>query len=561
MKNKIHNFDSFVRTEYSVNEGIISDIWDKAKDFGQKIKMMIREGLIRMIPRGPKKGTPVVTYFDPSQGSVLSQINSLYAGTEFARMNPIGGPEMKKIDRLENEMPPRIQEAVVPLSSPSDLNVRDVEAAELIKKITDLYKSLVIHGGNRRKANKPVFIFGAPGIGKTQIVGTVADNLDIKLMNIDLQFLAPEDFTGIPSVVQLDDEDIEAIQQDRPTSVKKEDWMQRMKKIAKYGAGATRTNPPLFLPRNNMANGKGGIIFLDEANRASKRVLDALMNFLQDGRIGEYNLPTKWIIVAAGNRPQEATVTELDFAMTSRLDLVNFNPNPEDWAEWAKKTAQEPTSKWPLEIINFIQKNTQWFHRLDPEEIEKSGGMGGKFPTPRDWVGALQAIENQCLIDGVDSWRQLPLEEVFTIIRDNVGLGAASAIRSYLETLARFTEKDIRLMYTDPLKAPMIKEKAGLEHILYGLYFIVKKEAQIELGEDLPVEILANIARYFNRYNNHEILSALYSRMRQDFKKIELTDEMAVALDDPSNPGHEDAKLAEEIAKLLRASLKQGGVM
>jgi hypothetical protein len=49
--------------------------------------------------------------------------------------------------------------------------------------------------------------------------------------------------------------------------------------------------------------------------------------------------------------------------------------------------------------------------------------------------------------------------------------------------------------------------------------------------------------------------------MKLDFKKLELTDEMAVALDDPSNPGHEDAKLIEEIAKLLRASLQQGGVM
>jgi hypothetical protein len=561
MKNKIHNFDSFVRTEYSVNEGITSDIWDKAKDFGQKIKLMIREGLIKMIPSGPKKGTPAVTYFDPSQGSVLSQINSLYAGTEFARMNPIGGPEMKKIDRLENEMSPRIQEAVVPLSSPSDEFVRDIEAAELMKKIESLYRSQVIHGGDRKKANKPVFIYGAPGIGKTQIVGSVADKLGIKLLNVDLQFMSPEDFIGIPSVVELDSEDIEAIQGDRPAKVNKEDWMQRMKRITKYGAGATRSNPPLFLPRDNMNNGKGGIIFLDEANRASKRVLDALMNFVQQGRIGEYDLPTKWIIVGAGNRPQEATVTEFDFALADRFDIVNFTPNPEDWAEWAKKTAQEPTSKWPLEIINFIQKNTQWFHRLDPDELEKSGGMGGKFPTPRSWVGALQAIENQCLIDGVDSWRQLPLDEVFSIIRDNVGLGAASAIRSYLETLARFTEKDIRLMYTDPLKAPMIKEKAGLDHILYGLYFIVKKEAQIELGEDLPVEILANIARYFNRYNNHEILSALYSRMKLDFKKLELTDEMAVALDDPSNPGHEDAKLIEEIAKLLRASLQQGGVM
>ena len=566
MKNKIHNFDSFVRTEYSVNEGIISDIWDKAKDFGQKIKMMIREGLIKIIPRGPKKGTPAVTYFDPSQGSVLSQINSLYAGTEFARMNPIGGPEMKKIDRLENEMSPGINEEVVALESPTNKHgipaARNIEAAELIKKITNLYKSTVIHGGDRSKSNKPIFIYGAPGIGKTQIVGKVADNLGIKLLNIDLQFMAPEDFIGIPSVVELDDEDIKKIQADRPLKISKEDWMQRMQRVVKYGLGATRSNPPLFLPRDNMANGKGGIIFLDEANRASQRVFSSLMNFVQAGRINEYELPTKWVIVAAGNRPKEAKgVVEFDPAIASRFDLVNFTPNPEDWAEYARGIASKSDSKWPLEIINFVQKNTEWFHKFDPDDFEDSEGMGTKFPTPRDWVGALQGIENQCLIDGVDSWRQLPLDDVFTIIQDNVGYSAATAIRAYLETLARFSEKDIRLMYTDPLKAPTVREKGDLANVLLGLYLIVKKEAQIELGEDLPVEILANIARYFNRYDQHEIMAALYARMKRDFKKIELTEEMAVALNDPSNPRHEDAKLAEEIATLLKASLKKSGVI
>ena len=56
-------------------------------------------------------------------------------------------------------------------------------------------------------------------------------------------------------------------------------------------------------------------------------------------------------------------------------------------------------------------------------------------------------------------------------------------------------------------------------------------------------------------------MAALYARMKRDFKKIELTEEMAVALNDPSNPRHEDAKLAEEIATLLKASLKKSGVI
>lgn len=531
MKNKIHNFDSFVRAEYQVNEGILSDIMVKIKDWGRRLKEAIKNGLIKIIPYGPKKGTPVINYFSPSNGDMMNQLKSVYAGTEFAKMDPFSKNQMRTINKMDEDMAQELDEAdEVSTSSPAPQFIRDVKASELVKKIEKLYRSQVLHGGDRKKANKPVFIYGAPGIGKTQIVTQSAKNLGIDLITMDLQFFSPEDFIGVPSTKE----------------------------------GRTYANPPIWLPETNGENG-GGILFFDEMNRANKRVLDSLMNFVQQGRISSsppHYLADKWVIVAAGNRPQEATVTEFDFALADRFDVVNFEPDPNEWAEWAKGEASKAESKWPIEIVNFVQKNTQWFHRLSPTELEQSGGMGGKFPTPRSWVGALQQIENECLLNGLESWRDLPLDDVITIIRDNVGLSAASAIKDYLATLSKFSEKDIRMMYTDPDNAPMIKEKAGLEHILYGLYFIIKKEAESEQGANLPIQTLFNIAKYFDRYKQHEIMTAMYTRMKQDFPSLDLRRDSNIGnvLKDTAHPEHADAKMKYQIAKMLAGQLETEGI-
>lgn len=533
MKNKIHNFDTFVQAEYRVNEGVLSDIMTKIKDWSRRLKEALKQGLMKIIPSGPKKGTPIINYYSPSNGDIVDQIRKTYAGTKFSEMTPFSDSEMRTVNRIEKDMSYGLDESsdVVPLGSPSPQFIRDVKASELIKKIQKLYKTQVLHK-DRKKANLPIFVYGAPGIGKTEIVGQAAQDLGVDFITMDLQFFAPEDFIGIPQVVD----------------------------------GRTYGNPPIWLPETNGENGKGGILFFDEMNRANKRVLDSLMNFVQQGRISEsprHYLADKWVIVAAGNRPQEATVTEFDFALADRFDVVNFEPDPEEWAAWAKKKGSMEGSKWPLEIVNFVQKNTQWFHRLSPSEMEQSGGMGGKFPTPRSWTKAMQAIENECILSGVDSWRDLPFEDVMTIIRDTVGLSAASAIKDYLSTLSKFSDKDIRMMYMDPDKAPMIKEKAGLEHILYGLYFIIKKEAELELGSPLKMKTLYNIAKYFDRYQQHEIMTAMYTRMKADFPDLELRRDSNITniLKDPTHPEHDDAKMKYQIAKMLQGQLGVEGII
>jgi hypothetical protein len=118
-------------------------------------------------------------------------------------------------------------------------------------------------------------------------------------------------------------------------------------------------------------------------------------------------------------------------------------------------------------------------------------------------------------------------------------------------------------MYTDPDNAPMIKEKAGLEHILYGLYFIIKKEAESEQGANLPIQTLFNIAKYFDRYKQHEIMTAMYTRMKQDFPSLELKRDSNIGnvLKDPAHPEHDDAKMKYQIAKMLSGQLEVQGIM
>jgi MoxR-like ATPase len=297
MGKKIYNFDDFVNESY-VSEGLFSwfkkNVMDRLTGWTKSFYQALENGLIKTIPSGPKKGKPVAMLFVPENGPIDKQIAEFY-GTK------------------ANESQ-EIEEAVAPLEyTEEDQSVRNINAEDLTEEIMDLYESKV--SGGRAK---PIFIYGAPGIGKPQIVGQAATALGIPLLNLDLQFMGPEDFIGVP--VQVDTKKPEF------SEVEDETTGEKTMGVKDFGSGFTRSNPPSILPRNNGANGKGGIIFMDEANRANPIVLRSLMQFVQMGRIGDYNLPTKWVIVAAGNRPAEAEVAEFDFAFADRFTIVNYVP-------------------------------------------------------------------------------------------------------------------------------------------------------------------------------------------------------------------------------------------
>ena len=194
-------------------------------------------------------------------------------------------------------------------------SVPDMNAHEIVKDLCDDYHILCDTG-----IQKPMFIYGAPGIGKTELVAQVCERLSIAFLPVELRYSQPVDLIGVPKVI---DEKISSSQ---------------------YGSGVTRSNPPMFWPRSNWPkgiipegmteeDGPGGYIFFDEFNRADSYVMDSLMQFVQTRALPgtDYKLPSKWGIVAAGNRPKDDRsdkIKDMGSAMIDRFNLVNYVATP-----------------------------------------------------------------------------------------------------------------------------------------------------------------------------------------------------------------------------------------
>jgi MoxR-like ATPase len=512
MGKKVLDFKNFVLNEYaSYNEGVISTALSKLAGWAKDLVDGIKSGLVKMIPSGPKKGVPVAGYFDPANGDIVNQINSFYSGTEFAKQNTMS--------MYESESYEDIEEARVPLEyTEEDQTVRNISAPELKGMVEKLYRSK-----DRGGRAKPIFVYGAPGIGKTQIIGQAANTLGVPMINLDLQFMAPEDFLGIPKVVDVTKPEYD-----------------EQGKLVSAGAGMTRSNPPMLLPRDNGPQGKGGIIFMDEMNRANKMVLNSVMQFVQMGRLGEYVLPDKWVIVAAGNRPTEADVAEFDFALADRFTIVNLVPKVEDWADWAKASG-----KFEPEFINFVERNEELFHYLDREKATL------KFPTPRSWTDAAMVLNDEIVDSGVKSWRELPSETIYNIYADQIGPAAAGKLKAYLDVIRKVSEKDLEEIVKDPEKAKDIPKGSDFSNVMYGVYEMSQRKAE-EMAADgkATVSDLYNIMKYFNRYNQLEQLAWIYKRIQESYPDFAVTEETIKTKDT------DDSKLKIEAARMIQKGAK-----
>ena len=396
--------------------------------------------------------------------------------------------------------------------------VRDINTVEFKNMIRRLYSSK-ISGGRA----KPIFVYGAPGIGKTQIVGEVATELGIPLMdfkNLDVQFMNPEDFSGVPSQHNIEEPTFQDVEtEDSEGNVIKQRVM------TSQGKGFTRFNAPANLPTDNGKEGKGGFIFLDEMNRADKNVLNKLMQFVQMGRLPDYQLPDKWVIVAAGNRAIEADVAEFDFALANRFEVVNFVPTVEEWADWASKN-----ERILPELVSFLNDNKQLFHKLDTENESKT------FPTPRSWAGGAEKLAGIIKIRGLQSWRDIPSKDILQIFRLRVGPEAAGAFNSYLDVLRNISERDLETMMNNPSAAIKIPGVEKNKSVLRAVSEMALKKVKI-----YDAQKLYNIMEYFSQYGQAEMLNWLLKSIYKRFPEAQ------AAVTDPSNP---DQPIVNKMAEI-----------
>jgi hypothetical protein len=220
-----------------------------------------------------------------------------------------------------------------------------------------------------RKTGVPTFIFGAPGVGKSQMVHQAADGDTV--IDVRLSMLDPVDLRGLPTVKQNGD-----------------------------GESVVEWARPEFIP----AEGKG-IIFFDELNTAPAAVQNAALQIILDRKCGPHKLGDGWYIVAAGNKAShKAHVNPLSAPLRNRFAVVEYEPSVEAWSAWAMGAGVHD------HVIGFLNFRPGLL-TTDPKDEYAN------FASPRSW-------------DRVSKFLQAGLDEQEDM-EPLVGKGAAAEFTAY----------------------------------------------------------------------------------------------------------------------------------
>jgi hypothetical protein len=205
----------------------------------------------------------------------------------------------------------------------------------------------------------PVFVWGAPGIGKSSIVKQIAEQKELEFLDLRLSLLDPTDLKGIPF----------------------------FNAETKEGVWAK----PSFLPGDPDSK---GILFLDEINTAPPAVQASAYQLILDRKVGEYELPKGWSIVAAGNRENDrGVVYKMPPPLANRFVHFEMEVDFDDWKAWAYGAGIESA------IIGYLAYDKSMLFTFDPTSNEKA------FATPRSWeyVDSIvkSGIDTELILDSI----------------------------------------------------------------------------------------------------------------------------------------------------------------
>ena len=161
---------------------------------------------------------------------------------------------------------------------------------------------------------RPIFMMGPPGIGKTAIMEQIAAELGVGLVSYSMTHHTRQSALGLPFI-------------------EKKIYGGMEYSVSEY------TMSEIIAAVYNMMEQTGvkeGILFLDEINCVSETLAPAMLQFLQYKVFGTHQVPSGWIVVTAGNPPEyNNSVREFDIVTWDRLKRVDVEPDYDVWKEYA----------------------------------------------------------------------------------------------------------------------------------------------------------------------------------------------------------------------------------
>ena len=199
---------------------------------------------------------------------------------------------------------------------------------------------------------RPVFLWGPPGIGKSELVESITEEMGGYMIDLRLGQMEPTDIRGIPFFNRENG---------------KMDWA-----------------PPIDLPDQELADQYPVIVlFLDEMNSAAPAVQSAGYQLILNRRVGKYVLPDNVVIVAAGIRESYKGVTyRMPTPLANRFVHLEMRVDASSWETWAVK------NKIHKDVVGYIGFAKQDLFDFDPRSPSRS------FATPRSWSFVSELLED-----------------------------------------------------------------------------------------------------------------------------------------------------------------------
>ena len=203
------------------------------------------------------------------------------------------------------------------------------------------------------KKQRPIFLWGPPGIGKSDIVRQVSQEFsNSHLIDIRLSLWEPTDIKGIP--------------------------------YFDSNSGTMVWGAPSELPSEEFAAQFDHItLFLDEMNSAAPSVQAAAYQLILNRRVGTYKLPDNVSVVAAGNREADKGVTyRMPAPLANRFIHLELAVDFNDWFNWAVAHNEH------TDVVGYLTFAKKDLYDFDPKSPSRS------FATPRSWSFVSELLED-----------------------------------------------------------------------------------------------------------------------------------------------------------------------
>ena len=199
---------------------------------------------------------------------------------------------------------------------------------------------------------RPIFLIGAPGIGKTQIMEQIARECKVGLVSYTITHHTRQSAIGLPFI-------------------SKNIYNEKEYSVTEYTMSEIVASVYEKMKKTGL---KEGILFIDEINCVSETLAPAMLQFLQYKTFGNHEIPKGWIIVAAGNPPEyNKSVREFDVVTMDRVKKIEIHPEFSVWKEYAYQAEIHGA------VISYLTAKPNYFYQMEMTVD------GMHFATPRGW--------------------------------------------------------------------------------------------------------------------------------------------------------------------------------